>query len=49
MKYAKPEVAELATALSVIETMQGIKPPHRVTDVKGSQYALSSGAYEADE
>jgi len=47
MKYEKPEVNRLASALTAIEN--GAKFPHLVIDRDGPNYPLTNGAYEADE
>ncbi len=49
MKYAKPEVAVLTSALKAIESGQAIKQPRLVQDVNTASPFLSNGAYEADE
>ena len=49
MNYAKPEVAVLSSAIGAIETSQLVKPSTIPADRDGSQFALTAGAYEADE
>ncbi len=48
MKYAKPEVAVLASALKAIESQQADKSIQVAPDTQVSPF-LSTGAYEADE
>jgi hypothetical protein len=49
MKYAKPEVVASTSALGVIASVQLDKTNPKIPDRQGSQFALSAGAYEADE
>lgn len=47
MKYAKPEVVLVATALDAVQSGRASKPEsHIVLDI---QLKASDGAYEADE
>jgi|HubBroStandDraft_3_1064219.scaffolds.fasta_scaffold346908_1 hypothetical protein len=49
MKYAKPEVVVLASALDAIQAGEGIKNPRLVADFDPHSTVMSNGAYEADE
>ena len=48
MNYAKPELAFLGTASTVISSASGTKL-HRVFEMDPAKKRMSSGAYEADE
>jgi hypothetical protein len=49
VNYAKPEIAVLGSAIRAIETSQLVKPSNIQVDREGSQFAMTAGAYEADE
>ena len=44
MRYEKPEVTRVESAIAVIQSMSKIQPPH-----PDSQKELTVPAYEADE
>jgi len=44
MHYEKPEVTKVEPAISAIQSMAKIQPPHPDSELK-----LTVGAYEADE
>jgi len=48
MKYAKPEIALLASASSAIHS-QGMPKISGNFDSKGAQHVVTNPAYEADE
>jgi hypothetical protein len=48
MKYAKPEIAMLASASSTIQS-QGMPKISGNVDSKGIQFVVTNPAYEADE
>ena len=48
MNYAKPEIA-VSSAIRAIETSQLVKPSSIQQDREGPQFAMTAGAYEADE
>ena len=49
MRYVKPEVIVLASAVDAIEDGEGIKNPRLFEDVNPHSTVMSNGAYQADE
>ena len=49
MKYAKPEVTMLKSALDAITTLELNKSIHTVEDRDSFNPTMTAGAYEADE